>query len=142
MQRGRKSLTSLSIPAGLPGQIEPPPSDLTTAEPKLWVQICQTKPSNWFQPDNFHLLKQYVRHSMEVDRLAKAIHQASKTGLGDPDGLQHYSRLLHLRTAESNILLRLAHAMRLTQASRMTSPVATTESNSVNAAEKPWSSAA
>jgi len=142
MQRGRKSVAHLSIvPILNPGQYAQPPSDLTTAEAKLWVAICATKPTSWFAADTYPILKEYVRHCIESDRLTNAIHVAANGDLADITYLKVYAKLLSLRAVETAAMLRCATTMRLTQSSRATS-TATTAANSVSAADKPWSTAA
>ena len=110
----RQSIAALSI-------VRPPggfgfgtaPKDLSGAERQLWDEIVESKPADWFGPDNAPLLKEYVRAAVACDQFAARVANAMA---GDDDGL--VKTTLDLRDRESRRAASLATKMRLTQQSR------------------------
>jgi hypothetical protein len=110
----RKSAAALSIvrPPSEDGQ-DGVPQDLSAAERALWVEIVESKPSDWFGPDSKPILKEYVRAAVACDLLAGKVSEA----LGGNDAGE-VKFMLDLRDREVRRAASLATKLRLTQQSR------------------------
>lgn len=116
--RGRISTTESETGVRLRGiQRVEPPSSLTAAEKKMWREVVATRPPSWFSEEHFPLLEQYCRHKTVCDRLSKEIAAFTPKQLKQKYELMRYSRLLTMQSKQSQALIRLARAMRLTQQS-------------------------
>lgn len=138
-QRGRKSAAASLHVVHLPGQWPQPPDRLTEAQAKAWENIVVTKPHDWFGPDTYPLLVEYIRAAEQADVLARQLEDFDSEWLKDDDGLQRYEKLSRLADAKAASLARLATKMRLSQQSRYSEKTAATASKQAgSAAAKPW----
>lgn len=138
-QRGRKSAAALSATVThLPGRWPEPPDCLTQTQADAWRAIVATKPHDWFGPDTYPLLVEYVRAVEAADVVGKALDEFDPEWLKDPDGLKRYDTLSKLQNAKAASLARLATKMRLSQQSRYEKGVAAVAARSVGKSRKPW----
>lgn len=136
-QRGRKSLQALSV-RHLPGQWPEPPDRLTEAQAEIWQRIVVTKPHDWFGPDTYPLLVEYIRAAEQADVLASELEEFNPEWLRDEDGLSRYEKLNRLVDAKASSLARLATKMRLSQQSRYSEKAAHTAAKQAGSGAKPW----
>lgn len=137
--RGRKSLASATLAVThLPGQWPEPPERLTEAQAAMWRAIVVTKPHDWFGPDTYALLVEYIRATEQADVLAKELEEFNPEWLRDEDGLSRYEKISRLVDAKASSLARLATKMRLSQQSRYSEKAAHTAAKQAGAAAKPW----
>ena len=133
----KASVAGLSIvPASPVGELPAPPEELTAAEARLWTETVESKPADWFGPDSFPLLKEYVRAAVMCDALAKQARSAVKAKDATTIKL-----MLDMRDKEAKRVAGLATKLRLTQQSRYTPQAASTANRRANG-RRPWQSAA
>ena len=109
-----------------------PPRDLSDEESRLWREVVDSKPVEWFQPDSAPLLTEYVRAvvmSGQLDIQVKAALVGGETG--------ELKALLDMRDKESKRVVSIATKLRLTQQSRYT-PQAAATANKKAAGGRPW----
>ena len=109
-----------------------PPRGLSDDESRLWREVVDSKPVEWFQPDSAPLLTEYVRAvvmSGQLDIQVKAALVGSETG--------ELKALLDMRDKESKRVVSIATKLRLTQQSRYT-PQAAATANKKAAGGRPW----
>lgn len=118
-QRGRKSLSPISVVAGV-SEIPrlPPPPELSEFEAHVWTATVNTKPADWFQADTLPLLLSYCKHVSQSYTIDAEIAQFDPAWLRDESGLKRYQVLTHMRERESRAMTALARSMRLTQQAR------------------------
>lgn len=140
-QRGKKSAEALTLPVvHLPGKWPEPPLDLTERQQDLWRAIVVTKPHDWFGPDTYPLLVEYVRAIGAARVIATAIEEFQPEWLADEEGLKRFERLARLQDAKAATLARLATKMRLSQQSRYSEKAAHTAAKNAGGPAKPWQS--
>lgn len=135
----RPSIASLSIvrPAAASAKLAPTttaaaPKELSTAEVKLWRATVESKPIDWFGPDCWPVLKEYVRAAAMCDELAKAATKVMKK-----DDVTDMRRVLDLRDREAKRMADLATKLRLTSQSRYTPHAAATADRRASG-KRPW----
>jgi hypothetical protein len=141
-QRGRKSFASQQVGnvVHLGGQWPQAPEGLTDTQKANWDAIVHTKPSDWFGPDTYPLLIEYVRAIDSADVIATALNGFNPEWMSDPEGLKRFDQLTRLQDAKATSLARLATKMRLSQQSRYTEKTAGTAAKQASAGRKPWES--
>jgi hypothetical protein len=141
-QRGIKSVAALATAVvHLPGRWPEPPKGMSEAQQGAWKAIVATKPADWFGPDTYPLLVEYIRAAEQADVLARELQEFDPEWLRDEDGLKRYDRLSKLQDAKAGSLARLATKMRLSQQSRYATKVAHTAAERAgSSAAKPWQS--
>lgn len=138
-QRGRKGFSPGTVAATqIAGNWPEPIDGLTEAQQALWRDIVRTKPHDWFAPDSFPILAQYVRTITDTWVQARAIDNFNEAWLNDPEGLDRYLELMKVRKATSAQMVSLATKMRLTQQSRYSDQSAHTAAKRAGAPKKPW----
>lgn len=134
----RPSIASLSIvrpgaasakPA--PATTAAAPKELSPAEAKLWREMVESKPADWFGPDCWPVLKEYVRAAVMCDQLAKTAAKAVNAKATD------LRPVLDMRDREAKRMADLATKLRLTQQSRYTPHAAATADKRANG-KRPW----
>ena len=131
LQRGRKP-TATVVPLIATSSDRPePPNDLTRDERKVWRDVVNSKPANWFDRDTAYLLVSFCRHVVMTRRLSE---QIEELGVSDVAALE---KLLKLRAYETKSLLALANAMRISQAALAKAATASTASEA-SSSDKPW----
>lgn len=138
--RGRKSADAAAITpvVHLPGKWPEPPAELTEKQGELWRVIVATKPHDWFGPDTYPLLVEYVRTVGAAQVIAIAIEEFKPEWLADEEGLKRFERLSRLQDAKAATLARLATKMRLSQQSRYSEKAAHTAASRAGGGAKPW----
>ena len=109
-----------------------PPRGVSDDESRLWREVVDSKPVEWFQPDSAPLLTEYVRAvvmSGQLDIQVKAALVGGETG--------ELKALLDMRDKESKRVVSIATKLRLTQQSRYT-PQAAATANKKAAGGRPW----
>lgn len=109
-RRSRESLTI--VPPSSPSGPPLPPARMPAAEAALWREVVESKPADWFGPDNLPLLVEYIRATVTSDSLARKIEAAME---GSPGALK---LLLDMRDKEARRASILATKLRLTQQSK------------------------
>jgi hypothetical protein len=129
----KKSAAGLAvIPANRVREATAAPADLGNAEKTLWVAVVESKPAEWFGPDSYPVLKEYVRAATMCDLLASRIAIAL-----DGDDAGEIKMLLDLRDKESRRSVSLATKLRLTQQSRYGARSADTADRRAGG-KRPW----
>jgi len=140
--RGRKSADAVIATAQvvhLPGKWPEPPAELTETQAQAWRAIVATKPHDWFGPDTYPLLMEYVRAIQSARVIAEAIERFDPACLLQEDGLDLFERLNRMQDAKSGTLARLATKMRLAQQSRYDKQAANGKAKSAGSPGlKPW----
>lgn len=132
----RPSVAELSlVPASAPGELPPPPADLSPAEAKLWTETVETKPADWFGPDSWPVLKEFCRAAVMCDALAKVAARAVRSK--DTSSIKS---VLSMRDMEARRVASMATKLRLTQQSRY-GPRAAETANNRTKGKRPWQSA-
>lgn len=116
--RGKQSLAAMAIaqPVGFDQRL-PPPAGLTPAQKAEWVAVVNSRPADWFGPENASSLIQYCRHKVQADIIAQQLENFDPQWLADEDGLKRYDKLTQLQERESRTINALLRSMRLTQQS-------------------------
>ena len=135
----RKSRASLEVapPVGI-GAYPEPPADLTDFQAGVWVSICKTKPSDWFNADTTPLLVAYVKHYSQSKVLDAEIDAFHPEWLKTPDGLKRYTELTKLRVLVTGKIESLARGMRLSQQARYDQRVAANQNDKHSKKKAPW----
>lgn len=127
----RTSAESLSI-ATVSIPLRPnPPEDISPYAQKVWKEVVDTKPPEWFESDTFPLLRAYCIHSAQHKKLTAHL---EKFDIED----EVYPRVLKMITEQSKIIGELAVKMRLTQQSRYTPQAAQTANKKTASGKKTW----
>jgi hypothetical protein len=134
LQNGRKPTRTL-VAFQHPSQRLEPPADLTRNENRVWRDVVNSRPADWFDRDSAYLLINFCRHTVMARRLTNQI-EAS-----DPSDIATLEKLLRMRNAETKPLLSLATAMRISQHALKQTDVAAAQANQ-STTDKPWVAAA
>lgn len=120
-QRGRKSANKLAtVEAASVEAIprQPPPADLGPVEAEMWIAVVNTKPADWFTADTLPLLRSYVRHCFQAQKIDaemdKVIERDFTTAIAE-----RFEKLQKMRERESAKIMALARSMRLTHQSQV-----------------------
>lgn len=138
--RGRTSAASLSVVTrdNFEAIRRPrPPDELTDEQARIWREIVDQLPADWFRRENFPLLVQYCRHVSRARHLAQLIERVQD----DPNfGADAYAKLLQTEEQQSRALAALATRMRLSQQSSYSDKKAKAGRSSltIGAIGKPW----
>jgi hypothetical protein len=118
MTRGRKRAERGPIIPGL-SQGPEPPIDLDEGEAAKWRAIVAALPEDWFTADNVILLREYVRHAVYADFLARqiAVLRRQNSPLDGPSWKQ-LGQLLRAHGRQSSQLALLAVKLRLCPSAR------------------------
>lgn len=112
-----------------------PPDDLTPEQARIWQDVVDAKPVDWFSEDTAPLLTEYCRAAAMCQTLAIMVEAAIAGGevkeLGD---------VLRLRDMESRRLTSIGTKLRLTNQSRYTPQASATAAKRVAGGKKPWES--
>ena len=109
-----KTTTDPTAPI-IPGRRPPPPDDLTAEQQAIWASITARLPSDWFNSENFPLLRELARHCDYADMLAGKI-EAARAASGNIENLRDLLRS-HATQSERSII---STKLKLTQRSRYT----------------------
>lgn len=91
-----------------------PPSHLTSDHKRIWRQVVNALPADWFGPETYPLLIQYCRHTVRAEKLAILIDWQENNEIPDP---RLYTKLVGQELLQSQVLTTLATKMRLAQQS-------------------------
>jgi hypothetical protein len=117
MPAGRfKTVTDPTAPV-IPGKRPPPPDDLTAEQQAIWSSITGRLPADWFNAENYPLLRELARHVDYSNWLAGAIEKVRATA---PDDLEGLRTLLRAHALQSERIAILSTKLKLTQRSRYT----------------------
>lgn len=95
LQNGRKPTRTL-VAFQHPSQRLEPPADLTRNENRVWRDVVNSRPADWFDRDSAYLLINFCRHTVMARRLTNQI-EAS-----DPSDIATLEKLLRMRNAETS----------------------------------------
>lgn len=137
-ERGKKSVASLSVaaPVGVDSRLAPP-FILTPAQKAEWVAVVNSRPADWFGPENAAMLIQYCRHKVQSDLIAQQLEEFDPAWLADDDGMKRFDKLGAMLERETRAINALLRSMRLTQQSLYNAKSASTASQG-NKGRKPW----
>jgi len=133
------SITTISIPLRAK-----PPRELSKRQKKLWKEILNTKPPDWFEADSLPILRAYVVAIDMHEQLTAEIAGLDDllVDIRDPIEriplLQGKLKILEAQTKQAALMAALAVKMRLTQQSRYTPQAAATANKKTAAGKKPW----
>jgi hypothetical protein len=91
-----------------------PPSSLRKADAKIWREVVDRMPANWFPRETHGLLMQYCRHESTLGYIDKVVAKLQRSS--NPD-LSEIRKMLRERRLESKMVATLATKMRLSQQS-------------------------
>lgn len=133
--RGKQSRASLAIipSTGIDSRLMPPAS-LTQAQKSEWLTIVNSRPADWFSPDNAASLVQYCRHKVQADLIAQQLEEFDPAWLADDDGLKRFDKLGAMLERETRTINALMRSMRLTQQSMIRADKAVNQPKG----KKPW----
>lgn len=137
-ERGKKSVASLSVATsvGVDSRLAPP-FMLTPAQKAEWVAVVNSRPADWFGPENAAMLVQYCRHKVQSDLIAQQLEEFDPAWLVDDDGMKRFDKLGAMLERETRAINALLRSMRLTQQSLYNAKSANTASQG-NKGRKPW----
>jgi len=137
-ERGRKSVASLAVatPVGIDSRLAPP-GTLTAAQKAEWVCVVNSRPAEWFGPENAAMLIQYCRHKIQSDLIAQQLENFKPDWLKTDDGLKRFDKFGAMLERETRAINALLRSMRLTQQSLYNAKSANTASQG-NKGRKPW----
>ena len=128
----RESAASLAVlPVQALVRVEAP-ACLEEAERRLFVDVVNSKPAEWFGPDSVPVLVEYVRAVGMCDLLDCQV----KAAIAEGDA-KVIKEAMQLRDMESKRMLQIATKLRLTQQSRYTPQAAATANKQAGTA-RPW----
>ena len=136
--RGKTSVASLAVAnaCGVDSRLSPP-LNLTPAQKAEWVCVVNSRPADWFGPENASMLIQYCRHKVQADLIAQQLESFNPGWLADDDGLKRFDKLGAMLERETRCINALLRSMRLTQQSLYNAKSANTASQG-NKGRKPW----
>jgi hypothetical protein len=92
----------------------PPPDHLTDEQARVWREVLDDLPADWFRGSNLPLLETYCRHIVAARRIAQLIELEEKSDAFDP---ANYDLLLRMQDRETRALATMGTKLRLTQQS-------------------------
>lgn len=127
----KQSAESMSIASiSIPKRIEPF-DYLNENQKRIWKEVVDTKPPEWFEADSAPLLCAYAVAADLHEKLTKSINNLDITD-------QEFMGLSILKDKQANLMATLAVKMRLTQQSRYTPQAAATANKKTASGKKPW----
>ena len=111
----RKSKAALEVVrSGLVDVVDrpAPPPELSPEHARVWVQVTEALPADWFGAETLGLLTQYCRHTVTASRVAAMIVAAE---LDESTTIEDLDRLYKMQEREGRALSSLATRMRMTQ---------------------------
>ena len=131
----RQSTEALAIATvSIPVRPEPP-ERLSKEEAKLWREIVDSKPVDWFDADTRPLLEAYCQAISFQWMIAREI----ATGFADMGSVLPLEKLHSMQEKNAKLLAQLATKMRLTPQSRYTPKAASTANRKAGGiTNKPW----
>jgi len=91
-----------------------PPKDFEPDEAKVWRQVVDAMPADWFPPETHVMLEAFCRQAVSLAFLNKTIAQLQK---GPKPNMAEWRKLVSVRQSESKIFSMLATKMRITHQS-------------------------
>jgi hypothetical protein len=148
MPRSRQTDVNAFIP-GKRRARPPPPPELNPREAKIWTEITQRLPADWFVA-SAPMLKELCRHVRLADRLAEDLAQAQDAidelrKMPEPpakllkEATREYRVLLRAHGLQSQRIAVLGTKLRLTPQSRYAPSVAATAATTISPYPDPWS---
>ncbi len=132
-QRGRKSRHSLGMQR-IGGERPPAPEDMNEFQRKVWTEIVDTKPPDWFGKDTQGMLREYCEAMWTIQQLTRRINVV----LEDPQvKIRDVKDWLAVRNAERAKAIALARSMRLTHQSQY-DPETAKRRSTPKGAKPPW----
>jgi hypothetical protein len=135
VQRGQKSAAQLAVVPSVSGLPDLPasPAYLPEEQREIWNQVVNSLKPGWFGPETFPVLEAYVNHCANARMLGRRIAKAVE---GGPRTVDEVDRLLSLQRQQSDIIKRLATALRLTPHSSRSA--AATKQATPGVGRRPW----
>jgi hypothetical protein len=93
-----------------------PPPDLNAAEATEWREMVASMPPAYFAGSHYPRLAQLCRHTVTANHVSMLLAQCLKQKKFD---LREYVTLLNAQLEESEMIIRLLRAMRLTHQSQL-----------------------
>jgi hypothetical protein len=143
MVAGRPSAASVAGPR-IPGEQMAAPIDMPEDQQTEWEAITSALPSNWIQAENAPLLRQLCAHTnharvlnAEAARLLALAKQAGDTKEG-ARAWQRFRTVVRSHGAQTEKILQLSRALRLTPSSRYRPEPAERRTRRESASPRPW----
>lgn len=136
-QRGKKSTSSLSVVSEILDARPRAPEELNQAEARVWKQIVDSKPHDWFGADSHHLLVAYCRNVVAATERDNDIKNFPLATRMEREGFAMFEKLNKLKDMHEARAVQLATKMRLTQQARYTTKAAGTADKNT-AKKKLW----
>lgn len=134
----KPSSASLSVVPVAPLARVVAPDGLSDAESRLWTDVVDSKPADWFGGDTAPLLLEYVRAVVMSDMLDEKIKMALDGGVELELLGKVMEGFLRLRDMESKRAVSIATKLRLTPQSRYTPQAAATANKKVGNGGRLW----
>jgi hypothetical protein len=112
-----------------------PPADMTADQAKIWQEVVDAKPVDWFAEDTAPLLAEYCRAAAMCNTLATMVEAAIAGG-----EVKELKDVMQMRDMESRRLTSIGTKLRLTNQARYTPQAAATATKRVAGGKKPWES--
>jgi hypothetical protein len=119
LQRGRKSVGALVAVTQPEGRRLVAPKGLRAAEKRVWQQVVDGCPSDWFASEQTELLVGYCRHVVNASVISKAVNRMTTKALLEDLIARRYNRLLGMLNRETKTIQMIATKLRLTNQSRL-----------------------
>jgi len=89
-----------------------PPATLSDEQSRVWLEIVEALPADWFGRETFGILEQYCKHVISARRVADLIDAEEKA----PDlDLDRYDKLFKMQEREGRAMSSLATRLRITK---------------------------
>jgi hypothetical protein len=134
----KPSSASLSVLPVAPIARVVAPDGLSDAEARLWTEVVDSKPADWFGGDTAPLLLEYVRAVCHSDDLHMVIRSMTSDDESWASNAKPYMDFLRLRDMESKRAVSIATKLRLTPQSRYTPKAAATANGKVGNGGRLW----
>ena len=135
-QRGRKSATAVAVarPVETVPRLEVP-LDLTPEQTDIWHAVAASRPADWWDSGNAHLLSQYCRHVIQARRLAQLI----DAEMARPElDIRAIATLDALQNKNTMSIRALAASMRISQQSNYSARGAAGAASRHTTRARPW----
>ena len=133
---GRKSTASLSVvPISTKKDSRlAAPKTLTKRQSQLWIEIVNSKPADWFTPNNSALLVGYVKSIVSHEFISLGVDAVEA---GKEIGVKGMDKLYAMQERKARLIQSFATKLRLTQQSRW-QPKTAGEKSGKAATSRPW----
>lgn len=139
-KRGRASADSRMTVVPVTGARMAPHHSLTEQQQRLWLEIVESLPADFFRPGDVPLLAAYCK-AWSFYLLACAEIEANGVTVEDERGKRYANPAQQMVVTQASAMAQLSTKLRLAPSSRYTEKSAATRTQQVAPGGKPWAAA-